>query len=86
MKCTRIWLRNSFRGDKKKKAIVLLARDTLTYKLSQIVRELWPAQDLGFRKDKYIKKKVRIVSLAYDTSFGPYLCLYQILSKYFKPL
>ena len=31
-------------------------------------------------------KKVRIVSLAYDNSSGPYLCIYQILSKYFKLL
>ena len=55
-------------------------------KLSQTVWELWPAQDLGFRGDKYITWKVRIVSLAYDTSSGPYLCLYQISSKYFKLL
>ena len=27
---------------------------------------------------------VRIVSLAHHTSSGTYLCLYQILSKYFK--
>ena len=27
-----------------------------------------------------------VVLLARDTSSGPYLCLYQILSKYFKPL
>ena len=53
--------------------------------------KLWPAQDFGFRVDKYIIKKVRSVSLAHDTSAtgvssGPYLSLYQILSKYFKLL
>ena len=33
-------------------------------KLSQIVRELWSAKYFGFRRDKYIAKKVRVVSLA----------------------
>ena len=33
-------------------------------KLSRIVWKLWPAQDFGFRGDKYIMKKVRVVSLA----------------------
>ena len=31
-------------------------------------------------------KKVIVVSLARDTPSGPYLCLHQILSKYFKQL
>ena len=48
-------------------------------KLSQTVWELWPAQDFGFRGDKYIMKEARIVSLAYDTSSGPYLCLPNII-------
>ena len=34
----------------------------------------------------YIMKKVRDVFLANNMPTGPYLCLYQILSKYFKPL
>ena len=34
---------------------------------------------------KYIMYKMRVVSLAHDMPTGPYLCLYQILSKYFKP-
>ena len=51
-------------------------------KLSQTVWELWPAQDFGIRGDKYIMEKVRV--LLYDMPTGPYLCLYQILSKYFK--
>ena len=80
---------------KKNKGIVLLVCDTLTWpdlmsllniiKLSQTIWELWPAQYFGFRGDEYMTKKVRIVSLAHDTSSGHYLCLYQILSKYFKP-
>ena len=41
--------------------------------------------NVSFRGN-YIKKKVRVVSLARDTLSGPYLCLYQILSIYFKPL
>ena len=35
--------------------------------------ELWPAQDFGIRGDNN------------GESESPYLCLYQILSKYFKP-
>ena len=35
---------------------------------------------------KYETKNVRDVSLAPDKPTGPYLCFYQILSKYFKPL
>ena len=31
-------------------------------------------------------KQVRVVSLAHDIPTGPYLCLYQILSKYFEPI
>ena len=40
--------------------------------------------NFGFRGDKYIAKKVKVVPLACDMSTGPYLCLYQLLSKYFK--
>ena len=36
-------------------------------KLSQIVWELWPAQNFGFRGGKYTTKKVRVVSLVCDT-------------------
>ena len=54
-------------------------------KLSQTVWELWPAEDFGFRGHKNIMKKVRVVSLASDMPTGTYLCLYKILSKYFKP-
>ena len=35
---------------------------------------------------KNVTKEVRVASLARDTPTSPYLCLYQILSKYFKPL
>ena len=38
---------------------------------SQTVRELWPAQDFGFRGDNYIRKIVRVVSLARDIPTGP---------------
>ena len=44
------------------------------------------AQAFGFRGDKYVTKKIRVISLTQDMYTGPYLCLYQILSKYFKPL
>ena len=54
-------------------------------KLSQTLWELWPAQDFSFRGDKYIRKKVNL-SLLHSTISGPYLCLYPILSKYFKSL
>ena len=53
-------------------------------KLSQIVWELWPAQDFFFRGDNYIKKKVRVVSLAHDLPTAPPLYSYQILSNYLK--
>ena len=44
-------------------------------------RVSWSAQDSGFRGDNYImKKKVRVVSLAYGMPTGPPLNLYQILS------
>ena len=59
---------------------------TKYYQISQTVWELWHAQDFGLRGDKYITKVVNVDSLARDTSSSPYLCLYQILSTYFKPL
>ena len=34
-------------------------------KLSEIVWELWPAEDFGFRRNNYIMKTVRVVSLAF---------------------
>ena len=43
------------------------------------------AQAFGFRDDKYLIKKVRVVSLTRGMPTGTYLCLYQIVSKYFKP-
>ena len=48
-------------------------------KLSQIVWELWPAQDFGFRGDNYIRKTVRVVFLARNTHTGPPLHSYQTL-------
>ena len=50
--------------------------------LSQTVLKLWPAQDFGFRGDNYIRKTVRVFSLAHDMPTGPPLHSYQILSKY----
>ena len=35
------------------------------------------AQAFGFRSDKYLTKKVRVVSLIQGMPTGPYLCLYQ---------
>ena len=52
-------------------------------KLSQTVWELRPAQDFGIRGDKYIMEKVRVQE--HDMPTGPYLYLYQTLTKYFKP-
>ena len=56
-------------------------------KLSQTVYELWPAQDFSIRGDKYIMEKdgESESTLEHDMPTSPYLCLYQILSKYFKP-
>ena len=53
-------------------------------KFSQTVWELWPAQDFCFREDKYIMKKVRVVSLACDTPTGPSLYPYQYESNPLK--
>ena len=51
-------------------------------KLSQTVCKLWPAEDFGFRGDNYIRKTVRVVSLACDAPTGPPLHSSQILSNY----
>ena len=51
-------------------------------KLSQTVRELWPAQDFSFRRDSYIRKTVRVVPLARDKPTGSPLHIYQTLPKY----
>ena len=48
-------------------------------KLSSTV---WELQDICFRGDNYIMKKVRVVSLAHDMPTGPPLHPYQILSNY----
>ena len=44
----------------------LICIPTYFVKLSQIVWELWPAQDFYFRVANYIRKKVSVVSLARD--------------------
>ena len=44
--------------------------------------QFWPHKLSCFR---YLTKKVSVVSLIQGMPTGPYLCLYQILSKYFKP-
>ena len=67
MKCTRIWLRKSFKGANKIKrtkeeltflyatlSLYLIYAITKYYQMSQTVWELWPAQDFGFRGDKYM--------------------------------
>ena len=51
-----------------------------------VQNSIMAAQAFGFRGVKYLTKKVRIVSLTRGMPTGPYLCFYQILSKYFKPL
>ena len=49
-------------------------------KLSQIVWELWPAQDFGFKGDNYITKKVSVVSLAQNNL----LVILFIPTKYYQ--
>ena len=51
-----------------------------------VQKSISAAQTFRFRGDKYIIKKVRVVSLTRNMPTGSYLCLYQILPKYFKPL
>ena len=51
-------------------------------KLSQLVWELWPAQNFGFRGDNYTTITVGVITLARDTPTGPPLHFYQTLSKY----
>ena len=51
-------------------------------KLSQTVWELWPVQDFGIRGDNNGESEN---TLEHGMPAGLYLCLYQILSKYFKP-
>ena len=52
-------------------------------KLSQTVCELRPAKNFGIRGDKYVMEKMGV--FLNTTCLLVYLCLYQILSKYFKP-
>ena len=61
--------------------LALLFIPTNNIKLSQTVRELWPAQDFGVSGDNYIMKTVRVISLVRDTPTGPFHS-YQILSNY----
>ena len=51
-----------------------------------VQKSILAAQAFGFRGDKYVTKQVRVVSLTCNMPTGPYLCFYQILSKYFKLL
>ena len=50
-------------------------------KLSQTVWELWPEEDFGFRRDNYIMKIVRVVSLVRGMPTGPLLHSYQNIIK-----
>ena len=45
-----------------------------------------PEVDFAFSGHNYMINKVRVVSLTCDTPSVSYVCLYQISSKYFKPL
>ena len=51
-----------------------------------VQKSILAAQAFGYMSDKYVTKKVRVFSLTCDMPTDPYLCPYQILSKYFKPL
>ena len=55
---------------------------TKNYQVISKVWELWPAQDFGIRGENNGESES---SLEHDMPTGPYLCLYKILSKYFKP-
>ena len=93
LKVSKLWSTQDFgfRGDnyitKKRVRVVSLACDTPTgpplyfYQILSLSQTEWPAQDFGFRGDNYIAKKVRVVSLAQDTSTSP-LNFYKTLSKY----
>ena len=47
-------------------------------------KRLRPAQSFCFMGEYYIKKKVTVISLAYDTPTGTFLHSYQIVSNYLK--
>ena len=51
-------------------------------KLPQTAWELWHAQDFGISGDNNGERES---TLEHDMPTGPYLCLYQILSKKIKP-
>ena len=98
MECTRIWLRNwdfqrrLLEKEQCKSCPFCVRHSYLTWymslpyiiKLSETVWELWPANYFCFKKDNYITKKVRVVSLACHRHTGPPLHPYQILSNYLK--
>ena len=44
-------------------------------------KSILAAQAFSFRGNKYVTKKVRVVSLAHEKPIGPNLCFYQILSN-----
>ena len=50
-------------------------------KLSKTVWELWPAQDFGFRGDKYITKKVHVCFLSYTLHA---YCALSMSTKYYQ--
>ena len=48
-------------------------------KATTCINEKKKNQFFGFRGDKYVTKKVRVVSLARNKPTGPYLCLNPVL-------
>ena len=53
-----------------------------SYIKKQILKEdYYQTQEMQNRWDKYIRKKVRVVSIARDMPFGPLFHPYQVLSK-----
>ena len=85
MKCTGIWLRNSFRGVNLKKDqrycpscmwhsyLIWYMSPPNIIKLFQTVWELWPAQDFGFRRDKYINQELSFLHANFYLTWYMYL-------------
>ena len=98
IECIKIWFKNLVSGVYKKKnkaRDTLLACDTPTWpdiypikKLSNYLRQYgsYSLHKISNPGEISTKQKVGIVCLTCDMTTSPYLCVYQIFTKYFKPL
>ena len=92
MACTRFWLQGRYPHNEESESCLSCTEYAYwsssflpnIIKICLWVTKLWSAQDVGFRGDNYIMKKVSVVSSAHDTPTGPPLHFYQILSYYLK--